>query len=530
MDTAKGAFPLSVAQLDIWMSQKLSPDSAKFNIAEFLEIHGPVDPHLMEVALRSVAEESDAVRMRISEGGQGVAQSIGDLPDRLITYVDCASESDPWGRARQWMLEDLARPLNCARDRLFEYALFRLNDRHFIWYQRYHHLLVDGYSFSLIATRFAETYSFLAENGFLPNRAPRRVRDLVEYESSYRASDMFSADVEFWREYLDRTTWPPDLVRASVETGAVARLSEQINVADHETLRRIAAGCEAGLAHVLIAGVAAHLCRLTGNVDVAMRLVVANRRGPLRDVPGMVSNALPLRLRLQPQMSFADIVRHVGMELRTVLRRSRLREEDIRRELRFPTENFGPLVNVITFDYDLRFSGSPVTAHNLTVGPVADLSYSFFRRSDAQPVDLHFDGNVDFHDSSELQARSGHLLGLLHAIAKDPEKPLADVAVLEPSELRRLVATWNATTTPIPADTLSTLFERQAARNGQATAVVCGEQSLSYAELEARANQLAHLLAEQGVGPEDIVALALPRTSQMTLAQLATLKAGAAFL
>lgn len=525
-----GTLPLSAAQLDIWMSQKIDPGNAKYNIAEFLEIHGPVIPDVMEVALRFVVEETHALHLRFVENEQGVLQAPRELPDRLIDYIDCSSHDDPWGWAQYWMRSDRSRPVDPASNQLFNYALFQLNGSHFVWYQRYHHLVLDAYGMSLIAKRFAEIYTTIADGSALPDKSMKWIEPLVEDDLHYRSSDQFRMDREFWQGYLNNAPKPLVLSHHPAPTDDFVRQSSGLPNADRDQLNRFASSVGAKLSHVLIAGVAVYLFRLTGEPDLLLRLPVANRRGVQWNIPGMASNVLPLRLRLHPHMNFLDVTQLVSGEVRKVLDRQRYREEDIHRDLPHIDKSFGPLVNIISFDYDFKFAGQHVTALNLWPGPIPDLSFMFYKRTDQQAMNIYLDGNAGSYDLAELQAHQSRLLGLMHTLADNPDVAIGQINILTAHERQQLLHHWNETAHVVDPGNLAELFAQQAARTPSAIAASAGEQSLSYGELDTRANHLAHHLQVLGAGPDVLVGLCLERTFDLLISILAILKAGAAYL
>ena len=159
---------LSDAQSGIWIAQALDPASPAFNIAEYVDIRGPLRPDLFAFALRQVVNESDALRLRIFLSSRGARQSVADFSDWELPFVDFSSHADPLAAAHAWMREDLARPLQPNRDPLFLYALLRLGPERFFWYVRYHHFCMDGFGGALIAKRVAQIYSSLAQNDVVP--------------------------------------------------------------------------------------------------------------------------------------------------------------------------------------------------------------------------------------------------------------------------------------------------------------------------------------------------------------------------
>ena len=188
---------LSAAQSAIWIAQALDPASSAFNIAEYVDIRGPLQSDIFIAALRQVVNESDTLRLRITSYPGGVQQSIAASSDWQLPFVDFSSQADPLASADSWMREDLARPLQPNRDLLFLYALLRLGPEHFVWYVRYHHLCMDGFGGALIAKRAAQIYSALVQNGSAPHAAFRSSFDLLDEEENYHRTEL-GRDRAYW--------------------------------------------------------------------------------------------------------------------------------------------------------------------------------------------------------------------------------------------------------------------------------------------------------------------------------------------
>ena len=191
---------------------------------------------------------------------------------------------------------------------------------------------------------------------------------------------------------------------------------------------------------------------------------------------------------------------------------------------------FGTSVNVMAFDHELLFAGLRTTTRNLSNGPVQDLSIVVYDRSNSNELGIDFDANPALYSADELASHQQRFLRLLEAIAANPGQRIGRLDLLEPEERRQILVDWNSTACEVPDTTLPALFEAQVERSPEAIALVFEESTLSYAELNAQANRLAHFLIGEGIGPEDLVALALPRSIEMVVGLLAILKAGAAYL
>uniref|UniRef100_UPI001CCD3F2C non-ribosomal peptide synthetase n=1 Tax=Streptomyces sp. LS1784 TaxID=2851533 RepID=UPI001CCD3F2C len=300
-------------------------------------------------------------------------------------------------------------------------------------------------------------------------------------------------------------------------------------------LRRAARPAGASWPTAFTATVAAYLHRLSGERDIVLSMPVTGRTGSAAPaVPGMVANVVPLRLRVHPEQGLSALARQVAEEVAALRRHQRHRSEDLRRELDPAGSErvlFGPVVNIMSFYYHLDFAGVRATVHNLSNGPVEDLSFSVYDRSDGTEPRIDVDANPALYTEAELAAHQQRFLRFLNAVASaDPDRPIGRPDLLTPEERHRTVVAANRTTRPLPHPTVPSAFAAEAARRPDAPAVVCGETTLSYAELNARANRLAHRLITLGVRCDSTVAVLMERSVDVVVSVLAISKAGGAYV
>ncbi len=526
-------YQLSDAQSGIWIAQALDPASPAFNIAEYVDIRGPLRPDLFAFALRQVVNEIDALRLRIVLSPEGAQQSVADLSDWELPLVELSSHADPSAAADSWMREDLARPLQLNRDPLFLYALLRLGPERFFWYVRYHHLCMDGFGGALIAKRAAQIYSSLAQNDVVPPSTFHSSLDLLDEEEKYRRTGL-SRDREYWLAALSAR---PDAVTLSGKPPAKSRTfirhSSYLPAGLTASLVSMGKTCGASLPQVIEAVAALYLHRLSGADEVILGVPLAARVGrKMRSIPGMVSNIVPLRITFAHGGTFADLVTQVVKRKAEMMRHQRYRAQDLRRDLGLQPSDpdiYGMLVNVMSFDYDLNFTGCKATTHNLSNGPVDEFAIAVYDRQDGSDPRIDFDANPAHYTREEVAAHQQRFIALLHQLVS-PELPLHAYPIMLPGELNTVLSSFNATAHAVAEVTLPQLVEAQVARTPDLTSIVFGERSLTYAQLNARANRLARHLVAMDIGPEALVGICLLRAPEMIVALLAVLKTGAAYL
>ncbi|GMX67302.1 non-ribosomal peptide synthetase DhbF [Paenibacillus elgii] len=535
-DARQARRPLTGAQLGIWFAQQLDPESPMFNTGEYIDIRGPVDPERFEAALRQTVAEADTLHLRFGEDGDGPWQRLEPSSDWMLHHIDFSGTDHPLEAAEAWMRQNLAEPMDLTRGPLFTQALFKLAPDRFLWYQRIHHLVIDGYSFSLLAQRAAQLYTAFSQEQPPGPGAFGALQSILQEDEAYRASEQQERDRAFW---LARFADAPEAVSLGSRTARAGagflRRTAQLSPDDASALRDAADRTATTWPDVVIAAVAAYVHRMTGADDVILGLPMMCRLGSasLR-IPGMVMNLLPLRLTVRPEMPLSELLRQVSREVREARRHQLYRQQDMRRELKLLGENrrlFGPMVNVMPFDYRLSFAGCPGIPHNLSAGPVDDLSIHVYDRSDGSGLRVDFDGNPAVYGAEELAAHQRRFLGWLERLASaDPGQPISQIDMLLTEEREQVLIGWNETARELSEASTSAMVEAQAARTPDEVAVVFEETLLTYAELNRRANRLAHALISQGVGPEGIVALLLPRSAEAVVAVLAVHKTGAAYL
>lgn len=175
--------PLSGAQAGIWFAQQLDPANPIYNTGEYVEIHGPVDPARFEQALRHVLVQAESLHAQFGEDENGPWQIIDPSPDFPFYFIDVSTAANPESEALFWMKKDLSKPVDLKCDPLFTEALFKLSDQRFFWYQRIHHIAIDGFGFSLIAQKVAETYTALMNDRMIAaDEAFASFREVIEEE------------------------------------------------------------------------------------------------------------------------------------------------------------------------------------------------------------------------------------------------------------------------------------------------------------------------------------------------------------
>ncbi|MGW0822974.1 amino acid adenylation domain-containing protein [Streptomyces sp. NPDC002845] len=555
-DSSVEVLSVTAAQREVWLAEQHSPDVRQaLRLGEYLEICGPVDPAVFEAALRQVVAETDALRVRLVAGEDGPVQVLERELPWALSSVDVGDEPDPEAAARAWVSADMARPMDLASGPLFSYALFRLAPDRFWWYHTYHHAAVDAFGYALVARRVAEVYTALADGRKAGPSPFGRLSTLVRADQEYHESQDRSADRAYWMRQLAGWTGTaassPGSRGASADPASTQRepssgspvpggvpTTELCPLLRPQALRAAASRVDISRFRFVFAAVALYTHRLTGARDVVIGLTVAGRVDEAsRATPGMLANSVPVRLTVRPDLPLRDLLAQVDVRMREAVEHQRYRAEDLHRDLglsRGPRAAFSPMVNLIGFDYNIAFADHRCIAHNLSFPLGADLMIMVWDRRDGSGPHMRLHAPPEAYGEAELADTQRRLLRFLADMADmadaDPDLPVGMLDVLSADERRCLLGMGDATAAGVPAAPVPRLFEEQVRRTPDAAAVVADGTTVTYGELNARANRLAHALAARGIGVEDVVALALPRSSELVVAVLAVLKAGAAYV
>ncbi|MEU2736126.1 amino acid adenylation domain-containing protein [Streptomyces sp. NPDC007095] len=534
--SAGGRHPLLAAQEGIWAGQQLDAESPAYNTAEYVRIDGPVDTAVFDTALHHVVAETEALNVTFVTDDTGrpwqVDTPAGDWHTRV---TDLTAEPAPQTAALAWMDQDMARPVDLTRGPVFGHALLRTGQDQYLWYHRVHHIALDGFGLSLVARRVAQVYTALTAGEPVSDSGFGTLESVRAEELAYRESARHTKDRAYWTDrYADRPPVASPAGRSVLPARTFHRHVTDLAPARTGTLRTVSRDLSATWSEVLLAVTVAHLHRVTGAPEIVLSLPAMGRLGSVSlRVPAMVRNILPLRVPVSADDSLRDLTARVSRELRAGLPHQRYRYEQLRRDLKLvggQRRLSGPGVNIMPFEYDLRFAGHRSTVHNVSAGPVDDLAVNIYDRSDGTGLRIALDANPDLYTESEAAAFQEDLLALLDGAVAAPDRPLRELEGASPTVAVSVPATLlDGGPLPTPARPVLSLIADHAARGGGAVAVEHAGTRTTYTQLLDSAQDIASRLAARGVGRGDVVAVALPRGIDAVTAILGVLLSGAAY-
>ncbi|WP_431945249.1 non-ribosomal peptide synthase/polyketide synthase [Actinacidiphila sp. bgisy167] len=539
--------PLSFAQQRLWFLGELEGPSATYNIPLALRLTGTLDTDALHSALRDVVNRHEALRTVITTTDGQPHQRIAraDAVGDLLTVIDGQ-------QASQGEEEAVALPFDLAHEIPLRARLIRISPDEHLLIVVVHHIAGDGWSLGPLAHDVSTAYA-ARSTGRVPRWEPLPVQ-YADYSLWQREllgdagdpSSLLSKQLAYWRQALggipEELDLPYDRPRPPVASHRGGTVELHIDADTHQAVADLARTHDVTVFMVVQAALAALLHRLGAGDDIPIGTPVAGRTDhALDDLVGCFVNTLVLRNDLSGNPDFVRLLERVRERALNAYAHQDVPFERLVEDLA-PTRSMArhPLFQVMltlrnTTTPDLSLPGLNIDVLTTGDSPAKfdlDIQLNEHLTEHGKPAGLHgaITYATDLFDHHTAAGVGERLARVLETVTANPSVPVHRIDILSPVEHDRVLAGWNDTTRPMPQATVTELFEAQVARTASAPAVVFEGVEVSYAELNTRANQLARLLVGHGAGPEQLVALALPRSVDLIVAVLAVFKTGAAYL
>ncbi|MEV6714689.1 amino acid adenylation domain-containing protein [Lentzea sp. NPDC051208] len=533
--------PLSPAQQRMWILDQLRPGSTEYLMTSARRVRGPLDVAALRTALDGLVARHETLRTRFPLVDGEPVQVIDPPSPASLDVVDLTALPRAEQEARVAAISSTERvPVDLSVGPMLRATLAELSDVEHVVVLTVHHVAADGWSEDILLRELRTGYDAALAGKPAPHPSlPVQYADYAAWQAGRLSGDRLDEEIGYWRERLAGVTpveLPADRPRPVVRdaAGELLRFTLGAEVAQPLLERARAQGASPFL--LLSAAVAVLLSRHTGSTDIAIGTPVAGRdRAETQDVVGLFLNTIVLRADLSGAPTFGEVLDRVRATAMDAYSHQDVPFEKLVDELspeRDPSRT--PLFSTMVLWQDADAAGP---AHGLSFEPVAvgettakfDLTVSATPRADGG-IAFAFTYATALFDATTMHRVADRMVTLLTAAVRHPDTPVADLAVLPDAELGDVLHTWNATATEYPAATLTELLSAQAARTPDTVAVRFAGRSLTYAELDAESNRLAHELTALGVGPESVVAVCLPRSAGLVTALVGVLKAGGAYL
>ncbi|WP_426159590.1 amino acid adenylation domain-containing protein [Pseudomonas sp. TSRC2-2] len=537
-------WPLSFSQRQLWFLDQLEPGNAFYNVPTAVTLKGPLRVQLLERALNALIQRHEMLRTTFCMVDGEPRQIVHRAMPLALQVTDLSNlpGTEREQHVRAAVDQDARAPFDLAAGPLLRASLLRLAEDEYLWLYSVHHIIADGWSMGVILHEVATLYGdYLRGDASSLAPLPVQYADYARWQQRRLGGDALTAQLDYWRRTLADapalSTVPTDRPRPLVQRYAGATFSSSLDANTLRELQGLARQTQGTLFNVLMGALAVLLWRHSGQRDVCIGTPFANRSRPeIEPLIGHFVNTVVVRQRLDPQHTFAELLRDVRGQMLDVHAHQDVPFDQVVEAVNPQRDTaHSPLFQVMlvlqnTPGGDLDMPGLSLSPYSTSSATAKfDLAFEWVEREGR--LNLLVEYNTDLFDAATIERLSGHYRQLLQHIVEDPKQPIGALSLLAEAEREQILVDWNRCA-PLaqPVDCVHRLFEAQVARNPQACAVTFEAQTLSYDELNTRANRLAAYLRSLGVGPDVRVAVCVERSLELPVALLAVLKAGGAYV
>jgi amino acid adenylation domain-containing protein len=534
----------SFAQESLWFLDQMVPGNPTYNISDALKLSGPLDVPALERAINRLVARHENLRTRFENvDGQPVPVIVPEWTIPLpVVDIHGENPNEQLESARKLGADEAIRPFNLQTGPLMRLLLARLAPENHILIIVTHHIISDGWSIAVFFEELSALYTSLVR-GETPALPPLPVQfaDYALWQRRFLQGDRLEAHLGYWRETLKDVTplqFPLDRPRAATRSFRGARLPVKFSPDFTAQLQSFSHAEEATLFMLLLSALQATLSRYTAQTDITLGTAIANRHQPELDgLIGFFVNTLVLRTDLGGDPTFRELLQRVRETTLGAYAHQAVPFERIVQALApRRAANRNPLFDAMLFLQNVpppHLNIPNIRADFLELEQrTSEFDFVFDLTETPNGLQGFCEYDTDLFDAATMRRLIGHFQTLLAHAVSHPDAPVSALPLLTVPERTQLLVDWNQTARPYPDPrlTIPDLFEQQAARTPDQTAARMGGEQLTYAALNARANQVAHQLLAQGVQTESIVGVCLERSLEMLAAVLGILKAGAAYL
>ncbi|MBX8596518.1 amino acid adenylation domain-containing protein [Pseudomonas cichorii] len=535
--------PVSLAQQRLWFLDQLDHSAgAAYHIPALLRLNGELNRNALQRALDRIVERHESLRTTFERHGSQVLQRIA-APASITLSETTVSQALDNETLQNMAAQEVSKPFDLAKGPLFRAHLVRLSDNEHRLWVTLHHIISDGVSMGVLIDEFGALYSAFAKGEADPLPALAiQYADHAVWQREWLSGSRLQAQKDYWQQHLlgapTLLELPTDRPRPLVQSHAGGQYNVVLPTELTSGLRALSRRHGNTLFMTLMAGWAALLSRLSGQTDIVVGTPVANRqRQETESLIGFFVNTLAIRVQLDDEPSVTQLLEQVKASTLGAFSHQELPFEHVVETLN-PERSLGhspvfqSMLALKNGDAEpaLQLPGLTLTAEDYEHRSTQfDLSLSL--TDDGTDLTGSVEYASDLFDDSTIARFMSHFQALLEGLLGNDLQAVSRLPLLNEEEREQVLYGWNATERPLPGNPcIHEVFEQQVRNQPEALALIFEDQHLSYAELNAEANRLAHYLLATGIQPDDRVALAVERSPRLIVALLAILKAGAAYV
>jgi pristinamycin I synthase-3/4 len=536
--------PLSYAQQRLWFVEQLDGPSCQYNLPVGFKLSGHLDIAALEFALNMILERHESLRTHF-EGSEDSPAQVVEQEMRIAVPVEDLSALDSHTQAirvTEALRREGAEPFDLSRGPLIRVRLLKLGDSEHMLLRTAHHIVWDGWSEAIFNRELGALYAAHKQAQDNPLK-PLTVQysDFTVWQRDWLESAALDEGLAYWKERLagmpERLELPADRSDYGTEKFKAESFQTVLAARQVMALRKLSRGAQATLYMTLLTAFAALLSRYSGRDDIVVGSPIANREdAEAEKLIGFFVNMLLIRMQVGGASSFRALLAQVRNTTLEAYQHQEIPFERLVQELSPVRAGTGVPVLHIVFGMQnapsIPAELAGLQVHRLETRPLrlpVDLAVHAVAEEDSV-LRLHWIYNGELFDKWRIEQMARHYGRILGAMAEDLDQLVGSLQLMASEEMERILTDWNDVSCEAASDNLLDLFARQVRARPDAVAAICGAEHIRYEALSERTSGLASLLRTRGIGPEDVVALAIPRSLDFVTALLATMRVGAAYL
>ncbi|MFJ7936972.1 non-ribosomal peptide synthase/polyketide synthase [Peribacillus sp. NPDC096622] len=539
-----GAIPLSYAQQRLWFIDQFTPNSALYNMPMVCRLTGNWVPEALEKGWNQLIERHESLRTVFHEVDGHPVQQIQPYAFRSLSQMDLTmlSPEEREAEVKRLMLQETEVPFDLGEGPLIRTILLRVGEEDWVLLCILHHIISDGWSMGVLLEEWIAFYEEATDEKVAElEPLPIQYADFAQWQKGWLKEELLEQQLHYWQEELSGELpllqLPMDRPRPAVQTHRGSTHTVLLSRSLRDKLNELSRQEGSTLFMTLLAAYQSFLSRYTGQEDILVGSPIANRN--YREVEGLIGffvNTLVYRADLSGTLTFQDILSQVRQKALKAYEYQDIPFEKIVEVVQPErSTSHSPIFQTMFILQNMKQELPVLSGRKIDMieshSPIAKFDLSVMAAETEEGLMFAFEYNKDLFDVTTIERMAGHFEKWLHEVSHHPQKSLNSLGMLSEFERDLLIETWNDTAMEKSQEGLiCDGFEDQVARRPDAIAVVDQMREWTYGELDALANQLAHVLQKKGVVPESVVGVYLPRSAELIASLLGILKAGGAYV
>ena len=536
----KQLYPLTNPQKSIYLTEEYYKGTNINNVGGPITIYQSVDFDKLIQAIKQTIKQNDGCRIMVSKNDEKVIQWVSDYKDFPIEIIDVSSET----KLDELAKEVISNPLFLYNSYLFKFVVFRFPDNHGGFIINMHHLISDSWTLGIVINEIIDTYSTYIKN----EKFIQKDTTLYSYtnyilsEQDYKLSTKYSKDKAYWETVF--STVPNNATIPSTNSHAILdnsinALREELHIPS-DLLNNIKEYCnrkKVSLFNFFTAIFSVYISKICNLEDFCIGTPILNRSNyKEKNTTGMFINTLPIRINIKNSLNFEEFLNSLMKNSMSLLRHQKYSYQNILEDLRNKQGNLSKLYNImISYQITKMNSSQDTIPHktswyfNNTMGD--DIDIHIFDLNDTNELNIAYDYKTNKYSSQDMKNLHNRILWIISQVLNNEKITISDLEIVTPEEKEQLINTFNNTNSNYPKNkTISELFEEQVNLTPNNIALVFENKSLTYKELNEKANSLAYFLTQKQIKNNSIVGIMVNRSLEMIIGILAVLKAGGAYI